>query len=179
MIDYAEPDARCAGVRSSGAPTRSAAVPRHARNSNVCVVMRASPEWSWTASPKSSTLGRRRRFPTPAQFRALTLGDQHCRFPGCDRPPEWTDAHHLVPDRCRSRDVRTNDPLRDMQINQADMAQRRAALSGERNESSGRQGSSPCLSCLLRRASIPIVFRGEPPTADEAHAERATNHDAH
>ena len=41
-------------------------------------------------------LGRRRRFPTAAQFRALMLRDQHCQFPGCDRPPEWTDAHHLV-----------------------------------------------------------------------------------
>jgi hypothetical protein len=41
-------------------------------------------------------LGRERRFPTPAQFRALVLRDQHCQFPGCDRPPEWTDAHHLI-----------------------------------------------------------------------------------
>jgi hypothetical protein len=40
-------------------------------------------------------LGRRARFPTAAQFRALIRRDDHCRFPGCDRPPEWTDAHHL------------------------------------------------------------------------------------
>jgi hypothetical protein len=41
-------------------------------------------------------LGRERRIPTAAQFRALVLRDQHCQFPGCDRPPEWTDAHHLI-----------------------------------------------------------------------------------
>ena len=41
-------------------------------------------------------LGRRQRFPTAAQFQALTRRDQHCQFPSCDRPPEWTDAHHLV-----------------------------------------------------------------------------------
>ena len=40
-------------------------------------------------------LGRRSRFPTATQFRALIRRDRHCRFPGCDRPPEWTDAHHL------------------------------------------------------------------------------------
>jgi hypothetical protein len=21
--------------------------------------------------------------------------DSHCRFPGCDRPPSWCDAHHV------------------------------------------------------------------------------------
>lgn len=27
--------------------------------------------------------------------RALTLRDRGCSFPGCDRPPGWTDAHHI------------------------------------------------------------------------------------
>ena len=27
--------------------------------------------------------------------RALAARDKHCRFPGCDMPPAWTDAHHI------------------------------------------------------------------------------------
>jgi hypothetical protein len=32
-----------------------------------------------------------------SQFQALVLRDQHCRHPGCDRPPEWCEAHHVRP----------------------------------------------------------------------------------
>jgi hypothetical protein len=41
-------------------------------------------------------LGRRTDVPSPAQRRALARRDRHCRFPGCDRPVRWTDAHHIV-----------------------------------------------------------------------------------
>jgi len=40
-------------------------------------------------------LGRSARTASPAQRRALTLRDGGCAFPGCDRPPGWTQAHHL------------------------------------------------------------------------------------
>lgn len=42
-------------------------------------------------------MGRRVRTATPAQLRALALRDGGCVIPGCGRPPDWCDAHHLVP----------------------------------------------------------------------------------
>jgi hypothetical protein len=40
-------------------------------------------------------VGRATRTVTPAQRRALRIRDNGCRFPGCDRPHPWTDAHHI------------------------------------------------------------------------------------
>jgi hypothetical protein len=39
--------------------------------------------------------GRGVRTVPPALRRALVARDGGCRFPGCDRPPDWTDGHHL------------------------------------------------------------------------------------
>jgi len=41
-------------------------------------------------------LGRRVRLFTADQRRAMSVRDGGCRFPGCSRPPRYTDAHHLV-----------------------------------------------------------------------------------
>jgi hypothetical protein len=40
-------------------------------------------------------VGRLSRTAPPPLRRALIYRDGGCRFPLCDRPPEWTDAHHL------------------------------------------------------------------------------------
>lgn len=40
-------------------------------------------------------VGRATRSIPPAIRRALVARDGGCRFPGCDRPPEWTDGHHI------------------------------------------------------------------------------------
>ncbi|MCZ3389129.1 MAG: HNH endonuclease [Actinomycetia bacterium] len=42
-------------------------------------------------------LGRSQRLFSPSQRRALAIRDGGCRFPGCTRPPRFTDAHHIVP----------------------------------------------------------------------------------
>ncbi|SDM26488.1 protein of unknown function [Allokutzneria albata] len=40
-------------------------------------------------------LGRERRTASVAQRKALAVRDKGCAFPGCDRPPGWTEAHHV------------------------------------------------------------------------------------
>ncbi|MBA4247007.1 MAG: hypothetical protein C0444_01750 [Microbacterium sp.] len=42
-------------------------------------------------------LGREARLFTRRQRIALAARDGGCRFPGCERPPSWTEAHHIVP----------------------------------------------------------------------------------
>ncbi len=41
-------------------------------------------------------LGRSRRLFTGPIRRALVLRDRGCAFAGCDRPPRWTDGHHVI-----------------------------------------------------------------------------------
>jgi hypothetical protein len=41
-------------------------------------------------------LGLSARLASPAQRRALAVRDRGCTFPGCDRPPGWSSAHHIV-----------------------------------------------------------------------------------
>lgn len=40
-------------------------------------------------------VGREKRLFTPRQRIGLAVRDGGCRFPGCDRPPSWCEAHHL------------------------------------------------------------------------------------
>jgi len=42
-------------------------------------------------------VGRAHRLVTTALRRAVTIRDKGCVWPGCDRPPEWCDAHHILP----------------------------------------------------------------------------------
>jgi hypothetical protein len=40
-------------------------------------------------------LGREQRTFSRAQRAALALRDGGCMWPGCDRPPSWTETHHI------------------------------------------------------------------------------------
>jgi hypothetical protein len=41
-------------------------------------------------------VGREHRLVTPGLRRAVVARDRCCTFPGCDRPPSWCVAHHIV-----------------------------------------------------------------------------------
>jgi hypothetical protein len=41
-------------------------------------------------------LGTSTRVLTAAIWTALVARDEHCRFPGCDRPAHWCDGHHVL-----------------------------------------------------------------------------------
>ncbi len=41
-------------------------------------------------------VGRKTQVVPAPMRRALVARDRECRFPGCDRPPPWTDAHHVI-----------------------------------------------------------------------------------
>jgi hypothetical protein len=41
-------------------------------------------------------VGRARRSVSAPARRALDARDEHCRWPQCERPPAWSDAHHFV-----------------------------------------------------------------------------------
>ena len=40
-------------------------------------------------------IGRTTRVVPPSMRRALIARDRHCQHPGCDRPSQWCDAHHI------------------------------------------------------------------------------------
>lgn len=46
---------------------------------------------------KSLSLATDQRYATPKQLAVLAARDQGCTFPGCETPPGWCDAHHIVP----------------------------------------------------------------------------------
>jgi hypothetical protein len=48
--------------------------------------------------PRSEPLdvGRRTPVVSAAMRRAVVVRDRRCRFPGCDRPHSWCDAHHVA-----------------------------------------------------------------------------------
>ena len=78
------------GVTSDGVPLSTGEVLRLAGQADLIptVVNRAGAVLSQ---------GRSRRIATPAQTWALVARDGGCSFPGCDRPPELCERHHIIP----------------------------------------------------------------------------------
>jgi Domain of unknown function (DUF222)/HNH endonuclease len=49
-----------------------------------------------SADSEPLDVGRRTAIVPAGMRRAVIARDRHCRFPGCDRPQSWCDAHHIV-----------------------------------------------------------------------------------
>src|SRR5450759_4836956 len=81
-----------AGTGTAGAdwagPLSAGAALRLACDATTSPVLTAGPS-------EVLDLGRSVRLVSPAQRRALVVRDGGCLWPGCDRPPAFTDAHHL------------------------------------------------------------------------------------
>ena len=84
--------------RTPGAPGASlrwgAVVPAETARRLACDA--SITEVGLTAEGDPLAYGRTRRTIPPALRRLVILRDRHCRFPGCDMPPEWCDVHHIV-----------------------------------------------------------------------------------
>ncbi len=64
----------------------------------VVTVAATADDSSWMFGTPAAPLSVGRATRTiPSSIRtALVLRDEGCRFPGCDRPPAWTDGHHII-----------------------------------------------------------------------------------
>jgi hypothetical protein len=77
-----------AGELGFAGPIPAATVQRLACDANIARVVLGSDS-------AVLDVGRARRLPSGATRRALQVRDRGCAWPGCDRPPSWTAAHHL------------------------------------------------------------------------------------
>ncbi len=79
-----------AATTDTGDPVSPATVRRLACDARIIPVVLGS-------AGQILDLGRGHRLVNGPLRRALAVRDRGCAFPDCDRPPRWTDAHHLTP----------------------------------------------------------------------------------
>jgi len=77
------------GYLDTGVPISIPAVRKVACDANIIPILMGS-------DGQPLDIGRTTRTIPTGIRRALTARDQGCAFPGCDRPPSWCDAHHLI-----------------------------------------------------------------------------------
>ena len=56
-------------------------------------------------------VGRDQRLFTNRQRQGLAVRDGGCRWPDCDRPPSWTEAHHINPWAATNGKTNINDGI--------------------------------------------------------------------
>jgi len=75
-------------IEDSGEPVSTATVERFVCDAGVIGV-------KFDHDGQVLNVGRAQRLFTERQRVGLAVRDGGCRFPGCDRPPSWCEAHHL------------------------------------------------------------------------------------
>ena len=79
---------RVGGILDGYGPLGPDAMARLLCDADICRIVRRGPS-------EILDVGRAtKRWPT-ATRRAIVARDRHCRFPGCDRPAAWCQAHHV------------------------------------------------------------------------------------
>ena len=79
-----------AHVESSAEPLSAATARRYLCDAGVLPIV-------FGGRSEILDVGRTERCFTRSQRVALAVRDGGCRWPGCDRPPSWTEAHHIDP----------------------------------------------------------------------------------
>ena len=75
-------------IEDSGEPVSMATVERFVCDAGVIPV-------KFDSDGQVLNVGRAQRLFTERQRIGLAVRDGGCRFPGCDRPPSWCEAHHV------------------------------------------------------------------------------------
>lgn len=73
-----------------GFPISGKALRRIARDAEITPIL-------LSAKGDPLHVGRKYRTATPKMSKALAERDRNCVWPGCDRPPEWSQRHHELP----------------------------------------------------------------------------------
>lgn len=89
-VEHPETDTGLAWLEGSPEPVSAATARRY-----LCDVGALPIVLSGSSEPLD--LGRPRRLFSGPQRVALATQDGGCRFPSCDRPPSWCEAHHIDP----------------------------------------------------------------------------------
>jgi len=86
---------RALGSRAGHARIEGQADPVSIETAERLACTGATAEVSFDAEGQPLNVGRELRLYTRAQRVALAVRDGGCRWIGCDRPPSWTEAHHV------------------------------------------------------------------------------------
>lgn len=86
---------RALRLRSGHARIEGQADPVSIETAERLACVGSMTEVSFDTKSQPIDVGREQRLYTRTQRIALAARDGGCRWPGCERPPSWTEAHHI------------------------------------------------------------------------------------